>query len=328
MDIKFRQLEIFHAVVVAGSITKASHRIAVSQPSISQQLAKLEEFLDAKLIDRNRLGSVALTPAGEFWFKHSEDMIRRMEATVKEHEQRFAHGSVILRFGITPALRGRFVTAAARIALNEPEFVKFELIYDLNSTALFEQLRMHKVNIAILVDKALGEEISAYAVAPLYRDSVALAVPAEVSEDDLRYALRPDACRDKIHPTLRRYVEIDAAVPTRDPSDQWYRHHMPYASAVFAAPTFVVSADFVADGLGICHLPLATAANLTQGVRSRIRLYVIDGMSRQIVIAMRKHLLTHGTYARIFRGIVDYCETKFSKEIEREEAQRLDSLLH
>lgn len=43
MDITFKQLEIFRWVVVAGSITKASHRIGLSQPSISQQLAKLEK---------------------------------------------------------------------------------------------------------------------------------------------------------------------------------------------------------------------------------------------------------------------------------------------
>ena len=42
MDITLKQLQIFQAVVVAGSITKASRRVGLSQPSISQQLAKLE----------------------------------------------------------------------------------------------------------------------------------------------------------------------------------------------------------------------------------------------------------------------------------------------
>ena len=64
MDFTFRQLEIFRAVVVSGSITKASHRIGLSQPSISQQLAKLEDSLGVQLVNRNRTGSVSLTPAG------------------------------------------------------------------------------------------------------------------------------------------------------------------------------------------------------------------------------------------------------------------------
>ena len=138
MDITFKQLEIFRWVVVAGSITKASHRVGLSQPSISQQLAKLEETLDVQLIIRNRTGLVSMTPAGEFWFKASEDMLGRMANTMSEHNQRFKHSSVVLRLGATPVLRGRFTAAAARIAQSAPGFVKFELVYDLNSSALVE----------------------------------------------------------------------------------------------------------------------------------------------------------------------------------------------
>ena len=67
MDITLKQLQIFRAVVVSGSITKASRRLVLSQPSISQQLAKLEERLGAQLILRNRTGTVSLTPAGAYW---------------------------------------------------------------------------------------------------------------------------------------------------------------------------------------------------------------------------------------------------------------------
>ena len=64
MDITLKQLQIFRAVVIAGSITKASRRVGLSQPSISQQLAKLEERLGTQLINRNRTGTVNLTPSG------------------------------------------------------------------------------------------------------------------------------------------------------------------------------------------------------------------------------------------------------------------------
>ncbi len=62
MDITLKQLQIFQAVVVAGSITKASRRVGLSQPSISQQLGKLEEKLGAQLIQRNRTGIISLHP--------------------------------------------------------------------------------------------------------------------------------------------------------------------------------------------------------------------------------------------------------------------------
>ena len=79
MDFTFRQLEIFRAVVVSGSITKASHRIGLSQPTISQQLAKLEESLGVQLINRNRAGSVSLTPAGDYWYRAAQDLTERVQ---------------------------------------------------------------------------------------------------------------------------------------------------------------------------------------------------------------------------------------------------------
>ena len=83
MDITLKQLQIFQAVVVAGSITKASRRVGLSQPSISQQLAKLEEKLGAQLIQRNRTGMISLTPSGEYWFKQSEEMLRRHSREIR-----------------------------------------------------------------------------------------------------------------------------------------------------------------------------------------------------------------------------------------------------
>lgn len=116
MDFTFRQLEIFRAVVVAGSITKASHRIGLSQPSISQQLAKLEESLGVQLINRNRTGSVSLTPAGEFWYRSAQDLTERTQAILQEHDQTFRPSNLAIKLGVTPALRGRFMSAVARIA--------------------------------------------------------------------------------------------------------------------------------------------------------------------------------------------------------------------
>lgn len=326
-DIKLRQLEIFYAVAIAGTITRASHRIGLSQPSISQQLAKLEEQLGAQLIERNRSGTVTLTPAGEFWFKHADEIILKMQEGLKEHEQRFRDGTVVLRLGITPALRGICVMAAAKIAMQEHDFAKFEVIYGLNSTMLFEHLKMHKVNVAILAAEVLGQEAGTFALGDLFTDRIALAVPVSVSEAELVYALSPGAEPDKVRPELLRYVEMDSAVPTRGPSDAWYRLHMPSATAAFGAPTFSIAASFVAEGLATAHLPISTVSNLPESIRDSLRLYTIDGMSRRVVLAMRKHLLTHGTYARIFRGIVDCCQTELARHMDELKAPSIAPLL-
>ena len=321
MEITFKQLEIFRWVVVAGSITKASHRIGLSQPSISQQLAKLEETLDVQLIIRNRTGVISMTPAGEYWFKSSEDILARMSAAMSEHEKRFKHSSVVLRLGATPALRGRFTAAAARIAQTAPGFVKFELVYDINSYALVEQLRMHQINFAIVAEAAIQGDQSSFAIARLFEDKMAWAVPASISDDEIRAVLHPFRNATKLHPILSHYIEIDPSVPTRAPSDDWFRNYLPRAMPTFAAPSFAASVELVAADLGTCHVPLSLLPNLSETTRRRIKLFLIDGMNRTVVLAMRKHLLTHGAYAHIFNGLSTFCRTEYLNEMNTEIVQ-------
>jgi ABC-type polysaccharide/polyol phosphate transport system ATPase subunit len=43
-------------------------------------LAKLEERLGTQLINRNRTGTVSLTPSGEYWFKFSDEVLRKFKS--------------------------------------------------------------------------------------------------------------------------------------------------------------------------------------------------------------------------------------------------------
>ncbi len=57
-------LKAFHAVAVAGSFTRAAAAVALSQPTLSSQVALLEATHAVNLFDRKRRG-VTLTPTGK-----------------------------------------------------------------------------------------------------------------------------------------------------------------------------------------------------------------------------------------------------------------------
>jgi len=323
MDITLKQMQIFRAVVIAGSITKASRRVGLSQPSISQQLAKLEERLGTQLINRNRTGSVSLTPSGEYWFKFSDDVLRKFDQAIDEHEKRYVDSRVFLRIGLSPTLRGRFLSAAARIASEEQGFAKFEVTYATTSSELVEQLRLHQLNCVIVNDEALAEDRSSFATALLFRDPMALLVPAEVPDGMLEKALAKGAKPAQLHPGFSRYVEISANVPMRPMSDAWYRAGLPFATPTFTAMTYVAAADIVAEGLATAHVPLSLLPSLPGSVRSRIRVYTLPGMDRSIVLAMPKHLMTLPGYANIFRRLTDFCRNEYSQNVPRESVLEL-----
>ncbi|MDC9822300.1 LysR family transcriptional regulator [Devosia sp. ZB163] len=315
MDITLKQMQIFRAVVIAGSITKASRRVGLSQPSISQQLAKLEERLGTQLINRNRTGTVSLTPSGEYWFKFSDEVLRKFDQAIDEHEKRYVDSRVFLRIGLSPTLRGRFLSAAARIASEEPGFAKFEVSYSTTSSDLVEQLRLHQLNCVIVNDEALAEDRSSFATALLFRDPMVFLVPSDAPEGMLEKALTKGAKPAQLHPAFARHVEISSNVPMRPVSDAWYRANLPFSTPAFSAMTYVAAADIVAEGLATTHVPLSLLPSLAGSVRSKIRVYALAAMDRSIVLAMPKHLMTLPGYANIFRRLTDFCRNEYSQNV-------------
>ena len=63
-DVNLRQLEYFVVIAEEGSFTRASERLLVAQPSLSQQIGVLETELGGVLLERLPRG-VRLTMAGE-----------------------------------------------------------------------------------------------------------------------------------------------------------------------------------------------------------------------------------------------------------------------
>src|SRR5690606_16042762 len=85
-----RQIEIFWAVAHAESLTKASKLLGLAQPSLSQQLAKLEEEVGTRLFNRTS-SQLELTDAGRFLLRKAESILADVdEATAGMHE--FASG--------------------------------------------------------------------------------------------------------------------------------------------------------------------------------------------------------------------------------------------
>ena len=54
MNITLRHIEVFRALMTAGSVTAAAQILFTSQPTVSRELARLESLLGIALFDRVR----------------------------------------------------------------------------------------------------------------------------------------------------------------------------------------------------------------------------------------------------------------------------------
>jgi len=62
-DIELRHLRYFVALADAGSFTHAAEQMFIAQPTLSQQIRRLEELVGTRLLQRRREG-LQLTRAG------------------------------------------------------------------------------------------------------------------------------------------------------------------------------------------------------------------------------------------------------------------------
>lgn len=76
---ELHQLRYFLAVCRTRNFSRAAEQCHVAQPSLSQQIMKLEESLDERLFERTKR-EVSLTPAGELFRVHALRVVDALEA--------------------------------------------------------------------------------------------------------------------------------------------------------------------------------------------------------------------------------------------------------
>jgi DNA-binding transcriptional LysR family regulator len=79
MRYTLRQLKYFVAAAETGSITLASERIAISQPSISTAVAHLEHELGVQLFIRHHAQGLSLTPVGRTVLAEARKLMEQAE---------------------------------------------------------------------------------------------------------------------------------------------------------------------------------------------------------------------------------------------------------
>jgi len=145
---EFHQLRYVCAIAETGSFSRAAERCQVAQPSLSQQVLKLEEDLGAKLFDR--LGrSIRLTEAGRAFLPHARSILNQMESARSCVAEKCAdvRGGVAVGVipTIAPYLMPRYTAAFAK---KYPE-AKLRIV-EVTTPVLIESLRNLSIDLAIL----------------------------------------------------------------------------------------------------------------------------------------------------------------------------------
>jgi DNA-binding transcriptional LysR family regulator len=190
MRYTLRQLEYFIAAGETGSITLASERVHISQPSISTAVSHLEKEFGVQLFIRHHAQGLSLTPAGR-------DMLRVAKVLLSQAENLYsvaneANGEVRGRLSL-----GCMVTLAPMLVpeLSQSFTASFPAAQILHvegdQEKMFSDLRRAEIDVAITYDLQIPNDV---AFLPL----VALPPHVLVSEDHRFATVSSVALRDLV----------------------------------------------------------------------------------------------------------------------------------
>lgn len=168
---EFHQLRYFLAVARSGSFVRAAEDEGVAQPSLSQQIKKLESEIGFPLFDR--LGrSVKLTHYGETLLPHAEAVLRQAAEARKSLDALNRPDAGKLVVGAIPTiLPYAFVEPVAAFQREYP-LVDLQLT-ERTTENLIEGLRAGEIDLAVLALPIRHAEI---VCADLFREAILVAL--------------------------------------------------------------------------------------------------------------------------------------------------------
>jgi DNA-binding transcriptional LysR family regulator len=110
--VELRHLRYFVAVADAGTFTHAAERMFIAQPTLSQQIRRLEEMIGTPLLQRRREG-VRLTDAGTVLLEESRTLLSLVERGMSRARQAAGLGRPRLRVAICPGIPEALAAATA-----------------------------------------------------------------------------------------------------------------------------------------------------------------------------------------------------------------------
>ena len=111
------QLKYFVSIVETGSMTKAAERCFISQPSISQQLSKLEDNVDKKLFSREH-GKLVLTKPGQIMYEQAKKILDSVEEAKRRVTDVDDKNGGSVSIGILPTL-APYILPGTLLSLSE-----------------------------------------------------------------------------------------------------------------------------------------------------------------------------------------------------------------
>jgi LysR family hydrogen peroxide-inducible transcriptional activator len=169
---EIHQLRYFCAAAETGSFTRGARKEQVTQPTLSQQLLKLESELGTKLFDR-RQHPIRLTTSGRTFLRSAKLILDQLSVAKQEIHKSSKEQGGSISVGSTPTLTQYLLSPMVRRFVRSHPSVRVQVIDDLQ-VRLLPALRSGLLDLALVHLPIAGRE---FRTENLMRQSLYVAVP-------------------------------------------------------------------------------------------------------------------------------------------------------
>jgi LysR family hydrogen peroxide-inducible transcriptional activator len=271
-----RQLQYAVAVADARSFRRAAELCRVSQPSLSAQLAQLEDALGARLFERERR-PVLLTPAGEQIVDRARRLLVDTDDLVAAAKQLRDPLSGSLRIGVIPTI-SPYLLPEIVPALRRAHPDLTALWVEDKTDVLVASLAEGKIDAALL---ALEAQLGALDHQVIARDPFVLATPAG---HPLAAGKGPARLADLGGATV---LLLDDGHCLRDQALAFCTRARAH-EADFRATSLSTLAQMVSAGAGVTLLPRLALPTENRRGKLAVRRFADPAPGRTLALAWRK----------------------------------------
>src|SRR5579864_6457501 len=144
--LELRHLRYFVAVAEAGTFTRAAERLFIAQPTLSQQIGRLEQIIGTPLLVRGRDG-VRLTTAGAVLLDVSRDVLSLVDHGVSRTRQAAGLGRQRLRVVMPRSMPDALTARTASLLRSATTAADVDLAWtDTPLDAGFSLIRQHQAD--------------------------------------------------------------------------------------------------------------------------------------------------------------------------------------
>jgi len=159
---EIQQLRYFCAVADLVSFSRAAEQCHVAQPSLSQQIRKLEDEIGERLFDR--LGRrVRLTALGQSFLPRARAVLRELEAAKRDLSDRKEALAGPVCIGAIPTIAPYLLPPLLAGFSRKAPQVRVTVVEEI-TPVLLEHVRAGKVDLAVLALPVRGAEFDAFAL--------------------------------------------------------------------------------------------------------------------------------------------------------------------